>query len=420
MFAVIDCNNFFVSCERVFRPDLWYRPVVVLSNNDGCIISRSNEAKELGIKMGHPLHLAQDIINHHNVEVISSGFALYGEMSRRVVNTIETVFKDIEIYSIDEVFVDLSNVINRQEACCDLRNKIFKWTGIPVSIGIGKTKTLAKLAVELAKKRSDLGYVYCIFDEEQRTQLLKNSKVEDVWGIGRKWSAKLRLAGVGTAYEFCQKPDAWVRKEFSVIGLKTAYELKGIKCFSNKIIDDPKKSITYSRSFGTKLSHFDDICEALSNFTERAAKKLRKEKRLATAIIISLRNNPFSGSEDYYKNSIYVPLEFPTDHTDLLIKNAKLGLKQIFKQGLSYKKCGITMVNLVDKDSYTPNIFNGIHDEKKSKLMRVIDECNSKNNSNYVKFGSSLGKELWKGKSGKNTSNKLINDWGSILKIKLK
>lgn len=419
MFAIIDCNNFFVSCERVFRPDLWQKPVVVLSNNDGCIISRSNEAKALGIKMGQPLHLAKEAIEQHGIEVISSGFAIYGEMSRRVVQTVETVFENIEIYSIDEVFVDLSKVDDFESKCDLLRSKIFKWTGIPVSIGIGVTKTLAKLAVEIAKKRKDLNYVYKIISDSEREEVLKTSKIEDVWGIGRKWSGKLRLLGVGTAYDFAYKPDSWIRKEFSVIGLKTAYELRGIKCYSNKTVDDPKKSITYSRSFGNKLTDIEDIYESISNFTERVSKKLRKEGSLATAIIVSLRNNPFSSSEEYYKNTIYIPLERPTDLTDEIIKYAKLGILQIFKSGISYKKCGITLVNLVDKNSYTPNLFVEKQNEKKSKLMRLIDGFNSKNNTNLIKFGSSLGKEMWKGKSQNQTlKSRLVNDWSSILKIK--
>lgn len=419
MFAIIDCNNFFVSCERVFRPDLWHKPVVVLSNNDGCIISRSNEAKDLGIKMGQPLHLAKELIEMHSVEVISSAFHLYGEMSSRVVKTVETAFENIEIYSIDEMFVDMSGIEDAYTKCVETRHKIFKWTGIPVSIGIGKTKTLAKLAVEIAKKRSDLSYVFQISDEIQRQEVLKKAKVEDIWGIGRKWSSKLRLAGVGSAYDFANKPDAWIRKEFSVIGLKTAYELRGIKCFSNKLVDDPKKSITYSRSFGNNLSNIEDVYEAISNFTERAAKKLRKEERLATAIIVALRNNPFSNSEEYYKNTIFIPLEKPTDHTDEIIRYAKIGISQIFKSGFSYKKCGITLVNLVDKNSYTPNIFASNQDDKKSKLMKLIDGFNSKHNTNIIKFGSSLGKELWKGKSNNQSQKpKMMSDWSSIIKIK--
>jgi len=279
--ALLDCNNFYASCERVFNPALNGKPIVILSNNDGCIIARSNEAKVLGIPMGEPYFKAKHIIENNNVKVFSSNYTLYGDMSARVMATLAEFVKDIEIYSIDEAFIDLTNYPEPEKLAKTIRQAVGQWTGIPVSIGIGQTKTLAKAANLVAKKYKHYNGVFRIDSEERRQKVLKSMPVGNVWGIGRQTNKKLASCNINSAYDLSIQPDNWIKSNLTICGLRTAHELRGNSCITFEETPEPRKSIVVSRSFGGTVFELQAIKEALSNFAERAAVKLRGDGLLA-------------------------------------------------------------------------------------------------------------------------------------------
>jgi DNA polymerase V len=316
-FALVDCNNFYASCERVFNPAIAHRPVIVLSNNDGCVIARSNEAKALGFKMGDPCFKVRPVIEKHGVAVFSSNYTLYGDMSQRVMQTLEQFSPEVEVYSIDEAFLNLAGfpLDELADRAATIRRTVRQWTGIPVSVGIGPTKTLAKAANHLAKKIPHAGGVWIITTPEERQESLSRLPVGDVWGIGRQWARFLEAHGIGTAVDFAAQPDSWIRKHLNVIALRTATELRGTPCLPLELAPPPRKALVVSRMFGRKLTDFEPVKEALVAYVTRAGEKLRRDKMVARHMQVFLHNSPFATAEAYFSNATSFQLPHPTSDT---------------------------------------------------------------------------------------------------------
>ena len=411
IFALADCNSFYASCERVFNPKLNNRPVVVLSNNDGCIVARTNEAKELGIKMGEPLFKAKKIIEKYNVKVFSSNYALYGSMSNRVMKILEQSFPNIEIYSIDEAFMeisDLKKIYDYSEYAKKIREIILKWTGIPVSIGIGETKTLAKIANQIAKDNPKINGVFDITKIKNKEKILKKIKVGKIWGIGNKLSKFLIKNNIYNAYEFIKQDNRWVRKNMNVLGLKTKMELNGISCYELENSFKQRKSCCVSRSFGKKITSLKNMREAVSTYISRAAEKIRNEKLVSNNINLYIRTSPFKKvAKEYYSNSVSIPLNFPTNNTIILNKATLLGLNKIFKKGYLYQKARVILSGLENENSDL-NLFEE-DDKKKEFLMNAFDFINQKYGNNSVRIASEGIEKKWLMKRSKCSSNFTTN-----------
>jgi DNA polymerase V len=395
LYALLDCNNFYASCERAFNPKLQRKPIVVLSNNDGCIIARSNEAKALGIPMGEPYYKAKHIIEKNDVAVFSSNYTLYGDMSRRVMATVAGFTDDIEIYSIDEVFINLTNYKNPEKFARDIQRSVTKWTGIPVSIGIGTSKTLAKIANHIAKKYTAYERVFYIDTEERRQKVLKATNIEDVWGVGRRLSKKLNSFGINNAYELSIQSDAWIRKSMSVVGLKTAEELRGKSCIKLNKSPSAKKMITVSRSFGKKIFEKESVKEALANFTERAGEKLRKEKQLTKGAYISLYRHLAATGIKNYKDTAFIEFNYPTDSTLDLMRHAIKAFDNIYLENEGYKKCSITLFQMTPKSKFVKDFFDERDTVKHDLIMQTIDSINKKIGSNTIQIATSNGNGAW-------------------------
>ena len=340
MFALVDCNNFYASCQRVFEPHLIGKPVVILSNNDGCVIARSNEAKALGIPMGAPAFEFKKLFEDNNVFVYSSNYALYGDMSSRVMNILATYTPEIEVYSIDEAFLKFEGfeLFNLDEYGINIQKTVTKNTGIPISVGFAPTKALAKVANKIAKKFPErTKSVYVIDTEEKRIKALKWTKIEDVWGIGRKHAKRLQAVNVFNAYQFTQLHDDWVRKEMAVVGLRLKHELEGKPTLD---LETPKskKMIATTRSFEKPMTKLEDISERIATFTTSCSEKLRKQNSHCNMIMVFLHTNYFRKDQPQYSRNIVINTDFPTNSTIELNKYAQIGLKAIFKEGYNYKK----------------------------------------------------------------------------------
>lgn len=385
--ALVDCNNFYASCERLFNPRITKTPVVVLSNNDGCAIARSNEAKAIGIPMGEPFFKWKYLIKEQGLAAFSPNFALYGDLSNRVMCILNQVVPHIEIYSIDEAFLHLENNTSEQaeEEMREVRKTIKQWVGIPVSIGIAATKTLAKAASEKAKKNPNLEGVLLI-DETNRNTILKDFPIENIWGIGRKTSAFLRVRGIHTALDLIEKNNEWIKKNITITGVRTAYELRGTPCLESNNIEANKKSIVCSRSFGRPVEKMKDLEEAVTQFGTRAAEKLREQNTVAAIVGVFIRTSHFR-EDGRYGNSIHIPLTTPTNYTPDILKAAHEGLQKIFKPGFEYKKAGV-MLNAISTGSITQlNLFEPARDNKKDqRLMTVVDNLNRTLGSNTINF----------------------------------
>ena len=416
-FALVDCNNFFVSCERVFNPWLCERPVVVLSNNDGCVVARSNEAKALGIPMGAPFFQYKDICTKHRVIVLSSNFSLYGQLSQRVMQTLGSFSPDMEIYSIDEAFLLFPE--EPPSATTELiRKTVHQWTGIPVSIGIAPTKTLAKIANRYAKKHMPQQGFFYLNDPNIRMDVLDRTPVGDVWGIGQRLASVLHSKGIRTAWEFACADDIWIKKQLSVVGLRTAWELRGISCLVLDEISPAKKSIICSRSFGSEIYAEDEIAESLSNYVSSAVEKLRNQESLTSALEVFIYTNRFK--QDYYSNSISIVLPQPTDYIPLLIHYAKYGLHKIFKNGCGYKRAGIMLSGIVPKKSFQQDLFveNKILNKKQDVVMNMMDQINEKYGRRTIKFAAQGVSPASKSQCNRRTA-RFMTCWNEILKIKI-
>ena len=405
VFALIDCNAFYVSCERVFNPKLNNRPVVALSNNDGCIISRSKEAKALGIKMGVPLFKVKDIVEKEKVVVFSSNYTLYADMSRRVMNIISSSSPYTEIYSIDEAFVELSSLpIDYESYAHQLRQTILQHTGIPVSIGIASTKTLAKVANHKAKKDDSLNGVCSLVNYNNIDQILELTEVGDVWGVGRRLSKKLINHGIHNAKLLKNCSDSWIRKMMSVNGLKTITELRGISCIPLEEYSMTRKSCCTTRSFGKLLTNLEDIEQAVTTFARRAAERIRSESLAASCVSVFVRTNPFDKKSAYYSNGASRTLSHPTHDSITIIETALLLIKRIFKNNYQYKKAGVLLSGLCDDSEIQETLFEKNYNQN-SDLMSAIDAINYRYGRDTLQMASECKVGNWKQKRENCTRN---------------
>lgn len=396
MFALADCNNFFVSCERVFRPDLNLRPVIVLSNNDGCAIARSNEAKALGIEMGAPLFKIRDIVKRHNVAVFSGNMALYGDMSHRVQQTLLEFSPSIERYSIDEAFIDLSGMEHNDfdALAKEISKRCRHNTGIPVSVGIAPTKTLAKIASKLCKQYPRLQGGCYMHRKEDIEKVLRKYPIGDVWGIGRRYRRKLTECGITTAYDFTQLSAEWVRALMGIPGVRTWRELRGESCIEFEDGFQAKQSICTSRSFASEIFDFAELAEQVAKFTSMTAAKLRKQNSACTQLHVFAWTNRFKEDTDYKGGSVVVPFEVATDSTIVMLKAANKALKEIFQRGCGYKKAGVIATGIIPKDSIQANIFDTTDHTRHSKIMQAIDKINSSIGNDTVIIASQRFSEV--------------------------
>ena len=405
VFALIDCNAFYVSCERVFNPKLNNRPVVALSNNDGCIISRSKEAKALGIKMGVPLFKVKDIVEKEKVVVFSSNYTLYADMSRRVMNIISSSSPYTEIYSIDEAFVELSSLpIDYESYAHQLRQTILQHTGIPVSIGIASTKTLAKVANHKAKKDDSLNGVCSLVNYNNIDQILELTEVGDVWGVGRRLSKKLINHGIHNAKLLKNCSDSWIRKMMSVNGLKTITELRGISCIPLEEYSMTRKSCCTTRSFGKLLTNLEDIEQAVTTFARRAAERIRSESLAASCVSVFVRTNPFDKKSAYYSNGASRTLSHPTHDSITIIETALLLTKRIFKNNYQYKKAGVLLSGLCDESEIQETLFEKNYNQN-SDLMSAVDAINYRYGRDTLQMASECKVGNWKQKRENCTRN---------------
>lgn len=373
--ALVDCNNFFCSCERVFNPALNGKPVVVLSNNDGCIISRSEEAKALGIPMGAPLHEQQEVIRKHGVHVFSSNYTLYGDMSARVMSILRDEVPAIEVYSIDEAFLRLPSDFTEEHALA-IRAKVLQWTGIPVCIGIGTTKLLAKLANRHAKKNKALtGGVFDLPNSWDPDGIMAATPSDGLWGVGKNLAHRLKGMGVTTALEFKQADPAAIRKSLGVVGERLLRELNGIPCLELEEMPPDRKGVMASRSFGSAVESVEELEEALANHVARAGEKIRRFGLLATRMEVFLRTNRFRKDERQYSPGIGITLERPTHSTAELMTSARSLLHRIYRPGYRYKKTGVYLANLVSEDEYQPGLFDRPRNAG-IDVDRIVDEIN--------------------------------------------
>lgn len=377
VFALIDCNSFYASCERVFRPDLAKTPIVVLSNNDGCVIARSYDAKPF-VKMGEPYFQIKDHLRRHGIVAFSSNYSLYGDMSERVMTIIESMVPALEVYSIDEAFADLTGVPGDLSAFGrSMRSTLFKCTGIPVGVGIAHTKTLAKLANHTAKRLLDItGGVVDLCDPFKRDWTLRNTDVGEVWGIGKRMKAHLEVMGIKTAMDLA-KADPWMlRQKFSVVVEKTARELAGTPSLELGEADPPKREICCSRMFGTRLTEIEPIKEAVATYTQRAAEKLRAQNSLCKKIRVSIRTGMFNPQEAKYANGALVELPYPTNDVRLMTKAATEAVNRIFRPGYKYSKAEVLLMDLRQPGEFTDDLFAQSQPALADKVMGVLDEIN--------------------------------------------
>lgn len=381
MFALVDVNSFYTSCETVFRPDLQGKPVVVVSNNDGCIISRSAEAKSLGLKMGEPFFKIKKNTYSSKVHVFSSNYALYADLSERVMQTLTEMSPSIEIYSIDEAFVNLSGVINCTHLNSfghEMRNKVFKNTGLTVGVGIAQTKTLAKLANHAAKKWCGTGGVVDLSNIERQHRLLALISVEDVWGVGRKISKKLNSMGINTALDLAESSLWVIRKNFNVVLERTVRELRGEQCLELEEFAPAKQQIICSRSFGSRITQYSDMHQAICAYAERASEKLRSEHQFCRFVSVFLRTSPHADNEVYYANQAFMKLQTPSNDTRDIINSATNSLKRIWVDGHRYMKAGVMLADFFSNGVAQLNLFDDSSPQKNSAaLMEAIDQLNN-------------------------------------------
>ena len=373
--ALIDCNSFYVSCETLFNPKLRNKPVVVLSNNDGCIISRSNKARALGIKMGEPYFKEKDIIVKNDVQVFSSNYSLYGDISRRVMKTLKRFNSDIEIYSIDEAFLDLSNFSDDEieDVGHEIRSVVLKWTGIPTSIGIAKTKTLSKVANHIAKKKQS--GVVSLIGIKNIDPILEKVEINDIWGIGRQLTKFYHQNGIYNAKQLKNKSNTWIKKSSNVLSSRTAMELRGIPCIDLETTSSKRKSCVVSRSFGQRVENFQELKEAIASYSLNASEKIRSESLVTKSITVFIRTSPFQNRYGFYSNSKTIDFPISTNNSIEIVKAAVSILETIFKNGYRYQKAGVMLSHLSDSNNWK-NLFSSERDEKINNLMKSIDNTN--------------------------------------------
>tara|TARA_B100000945_G_scaffold320032_1_gene328851 strand:- start:777 stop:2057 length:1281 start_codon:yes stop_codon:yes gene_type:complete len=392
--ALVDCNSFYVSCERLFKPKIQYKPVVVLSNNDGCVISRSREAKSLGIKMGEPYFKVKELIKKNKVHIFSSNYALYGDLSRRVMKVLKTFSPNVEIYSIDEAFIDLSFLTEEETEAygAEIRKKVLRWTGIPVSVGIASTKTLSKVANHIAKK-DKTGVMYLYKDIDER---LKRFPICDIWGVGKQLSKFYIKNGIESAYKLKMASNTWVKKGTNVLGSRTAMELRGINCIDLQTHEEKRKNCCVSRSFGKKVTDLQKLEEAVSTYCLNAAEKIRGDNQVCRGLTVFIRTSPFNKNKKYYSNGLTIDLPIATSDSIELIKNARKALKTIYKPGYYYQKAGIILSKLKESDGSDVNLLTPLLEKKSKELMKAIDDTNMKYGRHAISIASAGINKGWK------------------------
>ena len=397
MYALVDCNNFYASCERVFNPSLQNKPVAILSNNDGCIIARSDEVKKLNLPMGAPIFKWKNFCKYHQITVLSSNYPLYGDMSARVMTILEQFSPNVEVYSIDEAFIDLTGFDQHDFNTYgkSIRQRIIKWTGIPTCVGIAPTKALCKVANKIARKfPKETGGVYVIDTEEKRLKGLKWTAIKNVWGIGRRLEKRLTLKGCKTAFDFTLLSDEWVRRNFSITEWRLKKDLEGIPTIEFEI-KEIKRSISTTRSFEQTYSDIEDITERISTFAACCSEKLRAQKSSCHMIIIMLRSDRHKKNTEQYSASKTVVFSYPTDSTISITKAAVEAVKTMFKKGIHYKKAGVIVTGLVPTNNHQLNLF--LHENPKHKpLMSAIDHLNKKFKTNTIKLANQDLQQTWK------------------------
>lgn len=416
--ALVDCNSFFVSCEQVFNPQLKNKPVVVLSSNDGCVVSRSIEAKKIGIPMGAPIHKYQEIVKKNGVITFSSNFTLYAEMSKRVMGILETMAEAIEVYSIDEAFLTINTCSenNLLQYIQEIKKKVYDYIGMPVSIGASLTKTLAKAANRLAKNDPTKEGI-CYLSKQSIDYELKNLPIEDVWGIGRRLTKKLKYYGIFTALDLKSSHDKWIQKKLSIQGLRIAQELRGIRCSSLEIEDSSQKTMMHSRSFGRNVSSLEELNQIVSDYANTLARKLRKRKLLAENLIVWITTNRFLDNK--YSCSAIYNFFVPSNYTPELIFAAQETLKKIYKPNLNYTKISLLVAGLVRKEERQLSFFEQNRSfEKEEILMKTIDKLNYKHRKNMLFYASSGIKQTWRAKQLKR-SPLFLSDWNQLMLVKV-
>ena len=395
--ALVDCNSFYVSCETLFNPKLRNKPVVVLSNNDGCIISRSNKAKALGIKMGEPYFKEKDVIVKNNVQVFSSNYSLYGDISRRVMRTLKRFNSNIEVYSIDEAFLDLSNFSDDEieDVGHEIRGVVLKWTGIPTSIGIAKTKTLSKVANHIAKKKQS--GVVSLIGIENIDPILEKVEINDVWGVGKQLTKFYHQNGIYNAKQLKNKSNTWIKKSSNVLGSRTAMELRGISCIDLETTSSKRKSCVVSRSFGQRVENFQELKEAVAGYSLNASEKIRSESLVTKSITVFVRTSPFQSRYGFYSNSKTIDFPIATNNSIEIVKAALNALENIFKNGYRYQKAGVLLSHLSESNN-NKNLFSSEKDEKIKNLMKSIDNTNYRYGRSTLSLASAGVHKKWNSK----------------------
>jgi DNA polymerase V len=418
VFALVDCNSFYASCERVFEPSLWGRPVIVLSNNDGCVIARTSEAKALGIAMGAPFFTLHHLIRKHNVAVFSSNFALYGDMSERVMDVLTTFSPEIEYYSIDEAFLELDGINdNYTDFAHKIRDTVYQWTGIPTGIGIGQTKTLAKVANHIAKRDTEHQGVFDPIGREDVDELLEQVEVGDVWGIGHQYARFLNRHGVYTARQFKYAEEKWVRKHLTVTGARTLLELRGISCKPLIKARPARQTIACTRSFGKRIEALQDLREAVATYAARAAERLREERLTASHIQVFIRTSYF-GDEPQYSNSAACKLPLATSYSPHLIRQSLKLVEHIFRPGYRYAKAGVILAGIMPEDETQLNLFVPRPPAKRLRnIMQAVDSINQEWGRNTVLFAAAGLSKEWKMRQARR-SPRYTTRWDELLVVK--
>jgi DNA polymerase V len=414
MFALIDCNNFYASCERLFRPQYIGKPVIVLSNNDGCVIARSNEAKALGIRMGAVFYMIEELIKEHHIAVFSSNYTLYGDMSARVMTNIARFSPDIEVYSIDECFMTVPVYSAFDQFAHTLRNQIIHNTGIPVSVGIAPTKTLAKLANKMCKQTGGV----CVLETDQQIgEALASYNVEDLWGVGRAYTAQLIKQGIETAADFRNLPIGYVQDKLTIQGVRMWNELWGKSCIPLSDVIERKKGLCTSRAFGKRTSNLADLTEATVNYASRLALKLRHDQSCATVLSVRLITNKFKNDSPQASPCISIPLSHPVNNTQDIVKTALAGLKAIFLTGHLYQKVEITATGLIPETEVQLNIFSSWNGVKNDKLSAVMDHINQHYGSGTLRLAAEGSTHRWTMRRNF-LSPSYTSKWEDILKVR--
>jgi DNA polymerase V len=408
MIALCDCNNYYVSCERVFNPKLDGKPVVVLSNNDSCVVARSNEVKALGVQMGTPAFQLRDLIQQHDIQVFSSNYTLYGDLSRRVVATLEEFTPEVEVYSIDEAFLNLAG-LDAEGISWDIRQIVNQWTGIPVSIGVADTKTLAKIANSIAKRQSD------VFVLKEPEPVLTDLPVAEVWGMGRRLALRLAAQGIHTALQLRDADLSLIRQELGVVGVRTVLELRGIACLPLELCPQPRKSCCVSRGFGRPVEKLQELKEAVASYTSRAAAKLRQDNLVAAVMTVFITTGRFQPAAAQYGNSKTLVLPYPANDTPTLVKAALQATKQLFLPGYVYRKAGVLLLELSPSEIAQQNLFvDEALRENHRQLMAVVDSLNRQFGAGTVRYAAEGLQQDW-GMKAEMRSQRYTTQWDELM-----